>query len=317
VIILSPGEVLVEVERSGVVESVHSGHLLVLDPDGNAVYSKGEPEQPVFPRSTLKPVQTVALLQNGTQLDEHEIALSSASHSGSPQHIELIAAELAAAGLTEADLECPPDLPYGEAEKRAFIAAGYGPRRLAMNCSGKHAAMLRTCLANNWELSGYVAPSHPLQRAVADAVADLAGEPIAATGVDGCGAPVLAITLTALARSYQRLATTANGPQRRVADAMRAYPELVAGEARFSTRLVRAIPGLIAKEGAEALYAAVLPDGGTVVVKISDGSMRAAEQALLIGLRRLGVDRATLDEFVGAPVFGGGVEVGTVRPAEN
>ena len=317
---IQPGVPLVEVERSGVVESVHSGHLIVLDPDGRIRYSAGHPDQPMFARSSLKPVQAVGMLRAGLTADPTDIALGTASHSGSDLHLRLISAELAAAGLTERDLECPPDYPFGAAEYRAYLSAGHPQRRLAMNCSGKHAAMLRTVLAVNaadpsaeWPLSGYLSPGHPLQRALAQTVADLTGEPIRATGVDGCGAPLFAVSLTALARAFSLIGRASGGAERQVAEAMRSHPDLVGGEGRTNTMLMRGISGLIAKDGAEGVFAAALPDGGAFACKIDDGAMRAADRVAVLGLRHLGVDAPVLDELEAAPLLGGGIPVGSVH----
>jgi L-asparaginase II len=208
-------------------------------------------------------------------------------------------------------------LPLGEAEQRDYLAAGKSESRLTMNCSGKHTAMLLTCLANEnagWSLSNYLAPSHPLQRQLADTLAELAGEPVQATGVDGCGAPLFAVSLLGLARAFSRIAT-GGGPLRQVAEAMRGYPELVGGEGRPVTTLMRTVPGLIAKDGAEGVYAAALPDGGTVAVKIDDGAMRAADCAVAWALRHLGVSDPRVAELASQPVLGGGEPVGAVRPA--
>lgn len=310
---LSNGVRLVEVERSGVVESVHTGHLVVLDADGQVRFQLGEPAQPMFTRSSLKPLQAVGMLQAGVELSQPELALAASSHSGSVQHRQLIAATLAAAGLAEDDLECPADLPAGVPERRAYLAAGLAESRLAMNCSGKHTAMLLTCLMNDWQLSGYLAPSHPLQRRLADTIAEFAGEPVVATGVDGCGAPLFAISLLGLARGFNRLAT-GDGAAHQVAEAMRRHPELVGGEGRQVTALMRTVPGLIAKDGAEGVFVAALPDGGAVACKIDDGAMRAADCAVAWSLHHLGLDTALLDSLARIPVLGGGEPVGTVRP---
>ena len=307
------GVPLVELERSGVVESVHTGHLVVLRPDGSVRFAAGDPAQPVFGRSSLKPLQAVGMLRAGVDLGAAELALAASSHSGSPQHRQLIADELRAAGLTEDDLECPPDLPLGEAERRAHLMAGLAESRLAMNCSGKHAGMLLACLHNGWPVSGYLAPAHPLQHLLAETVAELVGEPIAATGVDGCGAPLFATSLTGLARAFSRIAT-GEAELRRVAEAMRGYPDLLGGTGRRVTRLMQAVPGLIAKDGAEGVFAAALPDGGAVALKIDDGATRAAELAVVIGLRHLGVSGPAVDELGTHPVLGGGREVGRLRP---
>jgi L-asparaginase II len=306
------GEVLVEVERSGVVEGVHRGHLVVLDPDGAVRLAIGEVRAPMFPRSSLKPVQTLAMLRSGLSLAPEEVALASSSHDGEPMHIAGVEAMLAAGGLDQSDLECPPDLPTGEDARLAVIAAGDGPRRIYMNCSGKHAAMLRTCVVNDWTLSGYLPPMHPLQQRIAETIAAVADEPVAAIGVDGCGAPVFAISLTGLARSFSRLAT-GNGTEAAVAAAMRAHPALVGGTTQVSSRVMAGVPGVIVKNGAEGVFAAALMDGGAVALKIDDGASRAADRVLVGALRRLGVQAQILDDLAEEPVLGGGARVGSVR----
>ncbi|MEO6501944.1 MAG: asparaginase [Jatrophihabitantaceae bacterium] len=313
---LRTGVPLIEIERSGVVESVHTGHLIVLAPDGSVRFTAGDPAQPIFARSSLKPLQAVGMLRAGVDLGAAELALAASSHSGSAQHQQLIVNELRAAGLTEDDLECPPDLPLGVAERRAHLAAGLAETRLAMNCSGKHAGMLLTCLHNGWPVSGYLSPAHPLQKLLADAVGDLTGEPIAATGVDGCGAPLFATGLVGLARAFSRIAT-GGAELRRLAEALRAHPDLLAGAGRATTRLMQAVPGLIAKDGAEGVFAAALPDGGAVALKIDDGAARAAELAVVIGLRQLGASGPALDELGAEPVLGGGRPVGLIRPVHG
>ncbi|HEX2307563.1 MAG TPA: asparaginase [Jatrophihabitantaceae bacterium] len=306
------GEVLVEIERSGVVEGVHRGHLVVLDPNGAVRLAIGEVRAPMFPRSSLKPVQAVAMLRSGLFLAPEEVALASSSHDGEPMHIAGVQAMLATGGLDESDLECPPDLPTGEGARQAVLAAGDGPRRIYMNCSGKHAAMLRTCVVNDWPLSGYLPPTHPLQQRIAETIAAVADEPVAAIGVDGCGAPVFAISLTALARSFSRLAT-GNGADAAVAAAMRAYPALVGGTTQVSSRVMAGVPGVIVKNGAEGVFAAALMDGGALALKVDDGASRAADRVLVGALRRLGVDAQILDDLAEEPVLGGGARVGSVR----
>lgn len=306
------GEVLVEVERSGVVEGLHRGHVVVLDPDGGVRLAIGEVRAPMFPRSALKPVQAVAMLRCGLSLAPEEIALASSSHDGEPMHVTGVQAMLAAGGLDESDLECPPDLPTAAIAYDAILAAGGRPRRIYMNCSGKHAAMLRTCVVHEWPLSGYLPPTHPLQQRIAETIAAIADEPIAAIGIDGCGAPVFAISLIALARSFCRLAT-ADGSEAAVASAMRAYPQLVGGTTQVSSRIMAGVPGVIVKNGAEGVFAAALMDGGALALKIDDGASRAADRVLVGALRRLGVDAPVLDDLAEGPVLGGSARVGSVR----
>ena len=300
---LRPGVPLVDVERSGVVESVHSGSVVLLATDGST-RSVGTTDQVIFPRSSNKPLQAVGMVRAGLDVPPSWLALAAASHSGEAMHVELVAAMLASAGLDESALQCPTDWPI---EERARLLA-VEPRRITMNCSGKHAAMLLTSRANGWPTETYLQPDHPLQIAMRAAVGQEAGEAVSATGVDGCGAPLFAISLVGLARAFAALASAVDGPQRAVADAMRARPELVAGTGRSATLLMRAVPGLIAKDGAEGVYAAALPDGRAVALKIDDGAQRAIGPLMVAALQSLGVEVALPAEHV----LGGGRPVGTV-----
>ncbi|UQU65379.1 asparaginase [Couchioplanes caeruleus] len=302
--------ILAEVVRSGFTESVHHGSVVVLDASGAVAGSAGDVTGPVFPRSSNKPMQTVGMLRAGLRVaDPADLALISGSHFAEPFHVHRVRAILAAAGLTEEALLCPPALPLAESGHD-----GRAPQRILMNCSGKHAGMLATCVANGWPLDDYRDAKHPLQQVLAETVTELVGEPIAATGIDGCGAPVLGFSLTALARAFQRLVSAAPGtPGRMVADAMRANPELVAGTGQDDTRLMQGVPGLLAKGGAEGVVAVAVPDVGAVALKIEDGAMRARMPVLVSALRRLGVAAPVLDSLATVPVLGGGVPVGEVR----
>ncbi|WP_433298578.1 asparaginase [Actinoplanes sp. CA-030573] len=298
--------IIAEVVRSGFVESVHHGSVAVI---GGT--SRGDVTSPVFPRSSNKPLQTVGMLRAGlVPRDESDLALISGSHFGEPLHVRRVREILAAAGLEPGALRCPASLPLSEQSRDDWLRNQGGPERILMNCSGKHAGMLATCVANGWPLDSYLDPKHPLQVALAEAVSDLAGEPIAAVGVDGCGAPVLALSLTALARAFRRLVEAAPGTyERRVADAMRAHPELVAGTGADDTVLMGAVPGLLAKGGAEGVVAVAVPGVGAVAIKIEDGAMRARTPVLLDELRRLGVGVPVIEQLI----LGGGEPVGEVR----
>jgi L-asparaginase II len=185
-----------------------------------------------------------------------------------------------------------------------------------MNCSGKHAAMLATCVHNDWPVHDYLDPAHPLQQRIRDTHVELAGEPVTVTVVDGCGAPQFGISLRGLARAFAALVTAPPGsPPRRVADAMRARPDLVGGTGRDVTRLMSGAPGVLAKDGAEGVYAAALPSGAAVAVKIADGAARARMPVLVAALRRLGLEAHVLDELATHPVLGGGEQVGTLHAA--
>ncbi|MGH3648120.1 MAG: asparaginase [Micromonosporaceae bacterium] len=309
-------ELVAEVWRSGFLESVHFGSVVALDAAGEVALRVGEPDAPMFPRSSNKPMQALAMVRHGLDLDGELLALASASHSGEEFHADGVRRILARAGLDPSALQCPPDLPLDEAASRALLTAGGGETRVHMNCSGKHAAMLLTCVINGWPVSSYRDPAHPLQRAIHDTVAELAGAPVAATGVDGCGAPLYAIPLVGLARAFSTLASAPPGTlERRVAGAIRAYPEWVGGTGpeRKDTVLMRRVPGLLAKDGAEAVSAIGLSDGRAVAVKIADGGVRARSVAAVAALSRLGV--VGLDDLATVPVLGHGERVGDVRPA--
>ncbi|MGC1213700.1 MAG: asparaginase [Micromonospora sp.] len=309
------GVPLAEVVRSDFVEGLHRGSVVVLDGAGATVAGAGDVESPIFPRSSNKPMQAVGMLRAGLPLtDPADVALVSASHAGEEFHLARVAGLLRDAGLDESALHCPPDFPVGEAARDAVLRAGGGPTRIQMNCSGKHTGMLLTCLAAGWPLDGYWRPEHPLQQRLRATIEEFTGEEAAAVGVDGCGAPVLAVSLTGLARAYLRLVSAEPGTvERTVADAMRAYPELVGGTQADDTRLMRGVPGVLAKVGAEGVIAAAVPGVGAVALKIDDGAARARMPVLVSGLRRLGVDAPVLTEYAEVPLLGGGLPVGAVR----
>ncbi len=307
---------LAHVTRSGFVEGVHHGTAVALDPEGRTVLAHGDPSAPMLPRSALKPLQVLAMLRAGLQVEGELLALAAASHSGEPFHLGGVDRMLDAAGLTEEALQNVTDLPLGDAERLRWQRAGLAPSRRAQNCSGKHAAMLATCRQNGWPEASYLDPAHPLQSLIVDTVADLAGEQVSATTVDGCGAPALAISLTGLARAFARLATAAPDTlEGRIANAVREYPQWLGGTDREVTELIRGVPGLIAKDGAEAVYAAALPDGRAVALKIADGSDRARQVVMVALLKRLGVDEPAMTSMTGLPILGHGQPVGSVLAA--
>lgn len=303
------------VVRGGIVEGVHHGSVVVLAADGSVEFAAGDIEAAFYPRSALKPIQAVGLLRAGLPpLDDEALALTAASHSGEERHLATARRMLADAGLTEDELRNVPDLPYGATERDAWLRRGLGPSRLAQNCSGKHAAMLMTARARGWQLDSYLDPGHPLQYALATTVEDLTGQGIARVTVDGCGAPLFSVSLHGLTRAVARLATAApTTPEGRVAEAMRRHPEMVSGSGRDVARLVRAVPGLLAKDGFEGVQVAALPDGRAVGVKIADGADRARMPVTAAALGRCGVDPAVLAAFAETPVIGGGAPVGTLR----
>lgn len=307
---------LVRVIRSGFHECSHYGTAVVTAADGSIIASAGDVSAPVFPRSSNKPFQALAMLAAGADLTGADLALASASHSGEPQHTDRALAMLERSGLAESDLQCPEDLPGDEPTKLAVLAAGGTPRRIYMNCSGKHSGMLMACQAAGWDIADYLDTAHPLQQAIAGQVSRLSGETPAAVGIDGCGAPLFAVSLTGLARAFGRINAGADGTaERTVADAMRSNPEMVGGTGREDTRLMQAHPELLVKGGAEGVHCAALPDGRTVAVKIADGANRARMPVLVAGLRMLGLESDLLDELGTGIVMGGGRPVGTVELA--
>lgn len=309
------GDILAEVLRSGFVEGYHRGSVAVLDADGVLIASSGDVTGAIFPRSSNKPMQAVGMLRAGLALsDPADLALCAASHHGEPMHIARIRSMLRAGGLAESDLRTPPDLPISETARADILRAGGGPERVYMNCSGKHTGMLLTCVAAGWPIEGYTSSDHPLQKQIRTAVEELADERIAGVGVDGCGAPVLAISLRALAGAFLRCVSAGPGAdERRVGDAMRAYPALVSGTGADDDALMSAVPALLSKGGAEGVLAVAVPGAGAVAIKVDDGAMRARVPVLVDALRLLGVEAPGLDERAETPVLGGGGRVGSVR----
>ena len=305
--------VLVEVVRDGLVESVHHGRVAVTGPDGTLIASLGDADALVYPRSASKPLQAVGMVRAGLDLDGELLALVCASHSGEPFHLAAAEQVLARAGLDESALQDPPDWPLDELAKEALLRAGGQPSRLAMNCSGKHAGMLLTAVRTGADPATYLEPAHPVQRAIEEALADLTGETPRGPAVDGCGAPLWAMSLTGLARAFGRLALGGDAVEARVAGAVRAHPEFVSGTRRDELALHRGLPGVVAKAGAESVYAVGLPDGRGVALKIDDGSARGRPVAMAAVLQRLGIVADVLTAQASIPVLGGGLPVGEVR----
>nr|WP_146841785.1 asparaginase [Cellulomonas composti] len=325
---------LARVLRGDLVESVHAGHLVVLAPDGSLRLALGDPFATFWARSSLKPLQAVGMLRQGLDVDDEALALVCASHNGEPRHLAVVRRILADAGLTEADLDNTPDRPLDADAAWQWRADGHGPASLTQNCSGKHAGMLATCVAAGWPTGGYRDAQHPLQVALRGVVGELTGEHVTHVTVDGCGAPLFSTSLVGLARAFGRIAqddgsdegagtglgdgrpSAAAGPpatpERRVARAMSTHPWLVAGTGRDATAFMTALPGLVAKDGAESVYAAGLPDGGAVALKIADGSARPRAVVLAAALAVAGVDPAVVGPVGATPVLGHGEPVGAV-----
>lgn len=323
---------LAAVERSGFDEGVHFGRLVGVDADGSLAFAYGDVDAPIHPRSANKLMQAAGMRNLGLRLEGEQLALSAASHWGEPRHVDAVRAILASAGLDESALQTTPALPEDADARRAVVRGDEVARSVYHGCSGKHAAMLATCVVNGWDTATYLEPEHPLQLRLRAHLETVVGDRVAHTAVDGCGAPAWAIPVTALVHAYRTAVTGRQfgdhlphddamaDPLREVADAMRAHPEMVCGRHSEVTGLMRAVPGLLVKDGAESVYAAALPDGRAVALKIADGGFRAGQAVLVAALRRLGVedvsgvDRAALDRWGNVSVLGHGRPVGRIRP---
>jgi L-asparaginase II len=249
------------------------------------------------------------MVRKGLVQEVRHLALICASHSGSKAHQDGAIEILRGAGLTENALQCIVDRPLGLQERKEW--GDKEPTRLAMNCSGKHAGMLATCVANNWPIENYLSPAHPLQLAIKEEFENLAGEKISKISVDGCGAPLFLISMQGLANAFHNLATSNDPVHKQVVAACLAYPEMVAGIGRSDTELMKTVPGLFLKIGAEGVQAAFLPDGRTVVFKVSDGSERAHQVILQSAFEKLGAKF----EVKHPEVLGGGKVIGEIRAA--
>ncbi len=311
--VLADAPVLVHVVRGGFVESAHRASVVVTAPDGSPEIVLGAGDGPVFPRSANKPLQADAMVRAGLRLEPRLLALVCASHSGEPFHRRAALDILEGAGLGETDLQNTPSLPLDAAEHERWVREGRTPTSLAQNCSGKHAGMLATCARHGWDVRGYREQDHPLQLAIRETLEDLTGETVAATAVDGCGAPVMAVSLTGVARAFGRIAAAAEDTtEGEIAAAMRSYPEYVGGTGRDVTALMAQTPGLVAKDGAESVYAVGLGDGRGIAIKVADGGSRAKPLILAAVLRRLGVTSTALDQLEHSPVLGHGEQVGEI-----
>lgn len=310
---------LVTAIRDGLVESVHYGSAVALAANGTTVTAAGDPLAPFYPRSSLKPLQAVAMVRAGLELPADLLALAAASHSGSVKHREGALRILELHGLSVSNFENSTDLPYGVLEREDWLRNGGGPTQLTQNCSGKHAAMAATCVINGWPVQGYLDPTHPLQQVVARTVLDLAGEEPLAVSTDGCGTPLFALTLRGMARAFGVIAKAAaagdGSAEAAVGIAMQRHPDMVAGEGRDVTVLMRLLPGSVAKDGFEGVQLVGLADGRAVAVKISDGGDRARMPATVKLLEALGVNTAPLSSIATSPVLGGGHQVGLLQAA--
>ncbi len=289
---------MIELWRGGMLESVHSGHAVVFGP-GGVEMAWGDPETVIFPRSSCKMLQALPLIESGAAeaagLTERQLALSCASHSGAALHTLAVESWLASLGMAEPDLRCGSHMPQDRDENKRLTCSDTAPCQLHNNCSGKHAGFLTL----NRHLGGgseYVELDHPVQRAVKAAFEEVTQETSAGYGIDGCSAPNFACTVTGLARAMQFFAAanpdgdTRQSAAARLTRAMASFPEMVAGEGRACTNLMRAMGGKVAvKTGAEAVFVAILPEQKRgIALKILDGGTRASEAAITALLIKLG-----------------------------
>ena len=311
--------VIAEIVRSGFVEGHHYGSAVALSPEGDVVYERGVVSAPMLPRSCNKPLQALGMLRAGLRLDGELLALACASHSGEEFHIAGVRRILEQAGLDEAALQAPPGWPLDDVARDRLVRSGGSEQSVQMNCSGKHAAMLATCVVNGWSTRDYLSPDHPLQQAILATFEELTDEPVTTVAVDGCGAPLLSTSLRGLARAFSVVAASDRPEERRIAGAIRHHPEYVSGTRRDELTLLRAVPGAIAKAGAESCYVVALADGRSFALKVDDGAPRARPVVMAALLSRLGVDvepsvdTAAVRRTGEAPLTGGDEVVGLIR----
>lgn len=316
---------LAVVERSGFIESRHSGAAVVLSADGVAFERLGDVDALILPRSSLKPLQALACMTAGAPLEGEQLVLATSSHAGTDRHVSVVRDMLAAARLGEEDLGCPPAWPLDQATRDELVRDHSEPSRIRMNCSGKHAAMLLTCVTTGWDPRGYLDPEHPLQVHIREVIERLIGEKVAATAVDGCGAPVYAMSLLGLSKAIHRIGTASQTSPfalhrhaGTLVRAVREHPWAIDGPGRPDTVAIERL-GVFCKTGAEGVMVMVAPDGTTVALKMLDGSGRAATAVALRLLERAGAlassDVAEAMTRLPLSVSGGGRDVGAIRPA--
>ncbi len=301
--------------RSGMDESIHFGAMVGVASNGSVAFAVGNARAVIYPRSTNKPTQAAAMVRSGLRLSPRLLALACSSHDGAPMHCNGVLQILHGAGLDETALDNTPNLPLDQSAADDVLRAGGRPTSLLADCSGKHAAMLATCVVNGWPTDGYLQPEHPLQQAITETIDECLGDDHHRhIGVDGCGAPQHAMTLVGLATSLRALATGLFGPPgEAVHAAMTQHPDMVGGAHRDVTLLMQAIPHLMAKDGAEGVFAAALPDGRALALKIADGAHRARPAVYLAGLAALGISVDDVAPRLTQTILGHCEPVGEVR----
>jgi len=298
--------VLAQLVRSGLIESTHSGHLVLIAADGSDLLTLGDVDAEIYPRSAIKSLQAAAMVRSGLNLNDEQLALVCASHGGTSRHQEVALEILHSVGLSELDLQNTPDTPL---DRDARIKWGDKPATsLAANCSGKHSGMLATCVINGWDIKTYRDANHPLQIAIVNEIADLIGRPINRTSIDGCGAPLFSMSTRSVAVAARRMRIDSDPVFTKVISACLKHPEMILAEGAFDTRMMRSVPGLFVKGGAESVMLASLADGGAIAWKISDGGNRANGPMIKAALAKFGINI----EGEAVDVLGGGNVVGSL-----
>ncbi len=284
---MTANPVVATVNRGGTTESQHRGAYVVTDASGKVVRAAGDVARPVFPRSAIKSFQCVPLIESGAAdhfgITDQEIALCCASHDGDAMHVKVAAAILAKAGLGEALYECGPQWPDNLHAHHALVREGQVPRSIHNNCSGKHAGMLALARHLGVPTEGYSNPDHPVQRRVVKTLEEYCDVDIskAPAGIDGCSLPTWALPLKNLALGFARLAAPQSKAGLRIIAAVRANPEMIEGTIGFDTLVMRAVPRLFLKYGAEAVNGGAIPHAGLgFALKVDDGGKRAAQVAV-------------------------------------
>ena len=298
--------VLAELVRSGLIESTHSGHLILMAADGSDLLVLGDVEAEIYPRSAIKSLQAAAMVRAGLNLNDEQLALVCASHGGTSRHQEVALEILRSVGLSESELQNTPDAPL---DREARIKWGDKPATsLAANCSGKHSGMLATCVVNGWDIKTYRDEDHPLQLAIAREITELIGKSIDRVSIDGCGAPLFSMSTRSIAVAARKMRIDSDPIFARVVSACLKHPEMILAEGAFDTRMMRAVPGLFVKGGAESVMLASLADGSAIAWKISDGSNRVNGPLMKAALAKFGINI----EGEAIDVLGGGNVVGSL-----
>lgn len=298
---------LAKLERNGIAESFHSGVAVLIDPDGQVLESHGNIDKPIYPRSALKPVQALVMRELGLRLSGVELVLSMASHLGTTAHIDVVDQILRDFQLTRNDLQCPrafPGNPKARAESNEMS-------RVAMNCSGKHASFLATCRLNGWDLKTYLDPSHPLQLKMREKTEELSGEQVAKVSIDGCGAPLFAMSTRGLAKAISGFSREGH----ELIEAAKAHPWAIGDTGGADSVFLE--QGFMSKIGAEGVFVVSTASHHAVAVKMADGNLRAAPAVALELLRKHGLISDESYQAIRASVYpkvlGGDQIVGALK----